>query len=286
MASGSNLESLRRDNLSAVLRRVHESGPSSRAELTATTGLNRSTVSDLVRELVALDLVSEAEPESTNRVGRPSPVVYPSRTPVAIAVNPELDAITVGVVGLHANVMHRVRHEVSRPQTPEETVTIVARIVDDLPLDGHRAVGVGLAVPGLVRSDGVVRWAPHLDWTDAPLTDLVEASLGLPVLADNDASVGARAEWLFGNGRGVDDLIYLNGGASGIGGGVIAGGRALTGRGGYSGEFGHNRPGQRQHRSRDQERRARRRGKSRSTPLNARDAGGRRRRPRDRAPHL
>jgi predicted NBD/HSP70 family sugar kinase len=62
---------------------------------------------------------------------------------------------------------------------------------------------------------------------------------GYPVVAANDASLGALAESTFGSGRDVTDLIYLNGGASGIGGGVIAGGVSLAGIAGYAGEFGH-----------------------------------------------
>ncbi|HEY6801047.1 MAG TPA: ROK family protein, partial [Agromyces sp.] len=112
------------------------------------------------------------------------------------------------------------------------------------PLAKARLIGVGLAVPGLVRaSDGLVRWAPHLEWTDAPLRALVEEATGLRAAVGNDASFGAHAEHLFGAGRGVDDLVYLNGGASGIGGGLIVHGRLVGGTGGYAGEFGQNRPG-------------------------------------------
>lgn len=104
---------------------------------------------------------------------------------------------------------------------------------------------MGLAIPGLVRrADGMVRWAPHLGWRDVPFAAMVgHGHFPFPVLADNDASLGALAEHLFGAGRGVEDLVYLNGGASGIGGGVIVRGQPLTGRAGYAGEFGQNRPG-------------------------------------------
>lgn len=232
-------------NLAAVLRLVHLSGAVSRAQITQLTGLNRSTVAALVGELVALELVRESSPEATNRAGRPSPVVTAHPGPVAIAVNPELDAVTVGIVGLDARVLVRVRREVDHPIDPDETIAIVAQVMDDAAsaLARRRIVGVGLAVPGLVRSDGTVRWAPHLDWTDAALAPLVERAVGHPARVGNDASLGGWAEHLFGVGRGVDDLIYLNGGASGIGGGVIAGGAALGGHRGYAGEFGQNRPG-------------------------------------------
>jgi DNA-binding IclR family transcriptional regulator len=74
---GRNLDGVRRGNLSAVLGLVHRAGAASRSAITQLTGLNRSTVAALVAELVALELVVENSPESTNRVGRPSPVVTP-----------------------------------------------------------------------------------------------------------------------------------------------------------------------------------------------------------------
>ncbi len=247
MVLGGNLDGVRRRNLSSVLGLVHRSGTVSRAQLTTATGLNRSTIGALVAELVDLGLVVETSPEATNRVGRPSPGVAPHPAPVALAVNPEVDALTVGVVGLGARVEHRVRHEVDRVLTADETAALLGRLVADLrdgPLRGRRVLGVGLAVPGLVRAvDGLVRWAPHLDWRDAPIAELVDAELGLPTLVGNDASLGAVAEHVFGAGRAASDLVYLNGGASGIGGGVIVGGRLLGGAGGYAGEFGQNRPG-------------------------------------------
>lgn len=243
---GASNDSVRRDNLGSVLSLVHRSGGLSRSALTAATGLNRSTIAALVGELTDLGLVVEGDAEPTNRRGRPSPQVRPHPGPVAIAVNPELDAVTVGLVGLDARVEHRVRREVDHPVTPEEVTVIVAAIIDDLRglLAARRIVGLGLAVPGLVRAgDGLVRWAPHLEWTDAPIARLVEEKTGIRALVGNDASLGALAEHLFGAGRGVDDLVYLNGGASGIGGGVIVEGRPLGGVGGYAGEFGQNRPG-------------------------------------------
>jgi len=243
---GSNLDGVRRSNLSTVLERAHHGGAVSRAQLTTETGLNRSTIAALVTELVALGLVLETTPEATNRVGRPSPIVVVNRRPVVIAVNPEVDAVTVGVVGLGAQVEQRRRFPVDHVVTPEETVRIVADAIAALPpsfAEDHHVLGAGIAVPGLVAAgDRSVRWAPHLGWTDVPLADLMSQAIGVPVVVGNDASLGAVAERLFGSGRGVDDLVYLNGGASGIGGGVIAGGRLLGGHGGFAGEFGHTRP--------------------------------------------
>jgi predicted NBD/HSP70 family sugar kinase len=162
---------------------------------------------------------------------------------VAIAVNPEIDAVTVGVVGLDARVHRRVRYPIGHIPTAAEAVAVAAAVIDGLrPSLGAatRVVGLGVAVPGLVREeDGVVRLAPHLEWREEPFAAELAAATGYPVLAANDASLGANAERLFGAGRGASDLVYVNGGASGIGAGVIVGGSPLTGISGYAGELGH-----------------------------------------------
>lgn len=244
-ARGNNLDTVRRHNLATVVELVHRSGGLSRSRLTALTGLNRSTIAALVGELVDLGLAVEEEPAQTKRVGRPSPLVRPNRAAVAFAVNPEVDAVTVAVVGLDAVVRAQIRREMDATPTPEEAVAVTASLVREISADlpDHAVVlGLGAAVPGLVRSsDGLVRLAPHLDWTDVPFAQMLADATGLECWAGNDASLGAVAERSFGAGEGVSDLVYLNGGASGIGGGMIVGGELLGGIGGFAGEFGHTR---------------------------------------------
>jgi predicted NBD/HSP70 family sugar kinase len=240
--SGVSNDQTRRHNLSTVLKTLHHDGAQARSQLTSRTGLNRSTVGALVAELSALGLAFETEPVQTNLVGRPSPIVHADPRTLGIAVNPEVDAITV--VSLTGAVLDRLRIETAAAPTVDETVRItadaVARVRAARPAD--RFVGIGVAVPGLVRAvDGLVRLAPHLGWVDEPIAARLSEATGLPVQAANDASLGAMAELLFGVGRGKRDLIYLNGGASGIGGGIIANGLPLGGADGFAGEFGHIR---------------------------------------------
>ncbi|KQQ65162.1 ROK family transcriptional regulator [Microbacterium sp. Leaf320] len=233
-------------NLSLILRLVHENGAQSRAALTEQTGLNRSTIADLVAELVRRGLVDERVPDVAGRVGRPSPVVTASARVVAIAVNPEVDAIEIAAVGLDRSILVRERLPNDTVPTPAVVVATIAERIAAWragPLADVRIAAVGIAVPGLVRtSDGVVRNAPHLGWTDVPLAGLVGTATSSAAFVDNDATLGAIAEHRYGAGRGIDDIVYLNGGASGIGGGLIIHGRAVAGAGGYAGEFGQNRP--------------------------------------------
>ncbi len=238
---------MRRANLALVLRTVHREGPRSRAALTEATGLNRSTIADLVGELVSDGLVVERAPDPVGRVGRPSPTVAPDPRVVTVAVNPEVDALDIGVIALDGTLIARERLPQTRLLTPERTAELVGERLAawaEGPLRGRRTVGVGVAVPGPVRAaDGLVRTAPHLEWTDAAIGALIEQATGLPARVGNDAALGALAEYLFGAARGAHDVVYLNGGASGIGGAVIVGGIPLGGAGGYAGEFGQNRPG-------------------------------------------
>ncbi len=240
-------EAVRRANLARLVRILHLAGPQSRAQLTATTGLNRSTIADLVAELASIGVAEELPPAPSTRAGRPSPVVATHPSIMAIAANPEVDALALAAVRLDGTVAARRRIEVDHLLTPAETVRLVAETIEQWRADelaDARLVGLGFAVPGLVRgADGMVRNAPHLGWHDVPLHELAAEATGLPIVVGNDASLGAVAEHLFGAGRGIDNLVYLNGGASGIGGGLIVHGMPVAGASGYAGEFGQNRPG-------------------------------------------
>ena len=100
--------------------------------------------------------------------------------------------------------------------------------------------GLGVGSPGpLDAAAGVVHHAPTLaGWRDVPLRDLLAARLGLEVCLENDANVATLAEWRFGAGRGLADVVYVTV-STGIGGGVVADGRLLSGRRGLAAEVGH-----------------------------------------------
>ena len=118
-----------------------------------------------------------------------------------LAVELDVDSIAVATVGLGGHVYNQVR--VARPRqrfSPEESVQDIAKLagplLDSLP-SSHVLVGVGVAVVGITRrSDGFVHLAPNLGWRDVPLTSMLaaELDLGVPVLAANEADLGALAE--------------------------------------------------------------------------------------------
>ncbi len=240
---GTSTDDVRRRNLSSVLALVHHHRALSRAELTRYTGLSRSTTKDLVEELAERGLVDESPASSVSQVGRPSPIVRPGNRVLAVAVTPEVNAVTVGVVAMGGAVLDVVRCPTERIPSAADTVAIAAeavgRIRRDLH-DGQTVTAVGVAVPGLVHGpESVVQVAPNLDWHDVKIGQMLSAATGLAVFAANDANAGAIAEHRFGNHRQADHLIYVNGGPSGIGAGFVVAGGLLEGVAGYAGELGH-----------------------------------------------
>ena len=245
---GQRSETVRRANLSAIVRQLHDGGPLSRSELVARTGLTRSAIRGLIGELTAAGLAGEQPAIPLGTPGRPSPVVRlePERA-VVLALEIEVDSLAAALVGLGGTVLAST--QVDRPRDHVAAEAIVADLVglaDRVLRPGRRRaalVGVGIAVAGVVRrTDGFVWMAPNLGWRDVPLGDLLRTGLGLdadvPLEVANEADLGALAEVRRGAARGADQVLYLSG-EVGVGGGIIVDGHPLSGVAGYGGEIGH-----------------------------------------------
>ncbi|GAA1598669.1 ROK family transcriptional regulator [Kribbella hippodromi] len=236
--------SLRRNNLSVVLRHVRDLGPRSRARIADDTGLNKATVSSLVAELVERGLLREGSPDSTRTLGRPGQLV-------------ELDGSGVCGVGAEINVEYLavIALDLSGAAVFEQRVPVdVANLDPGTTLDrltdlikqavaavNGQVAGVTLAVPALVQGEtGELKLAPNLGWSEFPVADELRRRLGdppYPVHVDNEANLAALAAYAELQ-EDVHDLVLLTG-AVGVGGGVVTGGHLLRGSQGYSGEVGH-----------------------------------------------
>ena len=243
---GQRSETVRRSNLSAIVRQIHGRGPQSRSELVARTGLTRSAIRGLIGEFLAADLLVEERAALGGLPGRPSPVVRPNpQAAMVLALELNVDSTAAAVVGLGGEVLEHRRIDRARDRRSVESLVRDARsLIDDLPTlaaDGGALIGVGVAVAGVVRRhDGFVSTAPNLGWTDVELGKALEAAFALdvPVTIGNDADLGALAELRRGAARGADDLVFVSG-EVGVGGGIIVDGRPLTGVAGFAGEVGH-----------------------------------------------
>jgi predicted NBD/HSP70 family sugar kinase len=247
---GQRSETVRRANLSAIIRELHTRGPVSRSELVARTGLTRSAIRGLIGELAAAGLVAEERAAPLGVPGRPSPVVRPvAERASVLALEVAVDSLAAAAVGLGGEILHEVRIPRPRDHTSVDDICgdLASLAADALarPLVRRWLLGVGVAVAGIVRrSDGFVWMAPNLGWREEPLGDRLIARLrpaigaDVPVWIANEADLGALAESRRGAARGADQILYLSG-EVGVGGGIIVDGRPLTGVAGYGGEIGH-----------------------------------------------
>jgi predicted NBD/HSP70 family sugar kinase len=245
---GQRSETVRRANLSAIARELHASGPLSRSELVARTGLTRSAIRDLIAEFVAADLAEEVGSVPSGTPGRPSKVVQldPYRADV-LALEIAVDSLAAAVVGLGGHVLAAIR--IDRPRGHSSVDDVIADVAElaaevlEATSRRPRLIGVGVAVAGVVkRNDGFVSLAPNLGWVDVPFGQRLASVFGdgIAISIANDADLGALAEHRRGAAVGETDVLFVAG-EVGVGGGIIVDGKPLTGSAGYAGEVGHLR---------------------------------------------
>lgn len=250
-ASAIRQANLREHNLGLVLRIIVDATtPPSRADIAATTGLTRATVSSLVDALIEAGLLTELPPVMSQRAGRPAvPLVPAAGTIAALGMEVNVDYLGVRMIDLSGAVLDQeVRDGDFRGSDPARVVPELVDLYRKVTGTVDRSVriaGVGLALPGLVdRTAGPVRLAPNLGWRDVDVAAMFRAELdaasgeSLAMLLDNEATLAARAECDALRARGLHTFLYLSG-EVGVGGALVLDGSIFGGRHGWSGEIGH-----------------------------------------------
>lgn len=247
-----SLERLRENNRRAITGLLAGDGPMSRADLARATGLSRTTVSSLVGELITTGHVVE-----TSDRGRPHKGGS-GRPPLLVA----LSTPGGGVAGVdlgHRHVRVAVADRRGAVLTEETTAVDVdedggaaldraARMVRhalrEAGLAREDLQAVGMCVPApLDRRSASIRTGILPGWRRLSPGEELHRRLGVPVFADNDANLGALAELTRGAAHGVADAVYVKV-ASGLGAGIVLGGRLHRGATGIAGELGHVQVGE------------------------------------------
>ncbi len=161
----------------------------------------------------------------------------------------EISAIGVDLGGTKAEtalvdrggkLLQRLRRPTPVEAGPDAIISEITGAVKGLIAEGGSTpLGVGVGLAGQIDPrQGLVRFAPNLGWRDVPFQRNLSQALDLPVVVTNDVRAATWGEWLHGAGKGCDDLVCLFVG-TGIGGGVVSGGRMLSGCSNTAGELGH-----------------------------------------------
>jgi glucokinase-like ROK family protein len=246
--SGS-LRSLRELNRRRVIDALRDRGRAGRAEIARATGLSRSTVSSIVSDLIESGLLTEHADETGVAHGEAG-----GRPPVLLSLNPAAGLavgidfghthLRVAVSDLSHEVLAESRRELDVDHSAEAGLDVATELVEEVlrkaKVGRNGVLGVGMGLPGPInRATRTVGSSSILPgWVGVDAAAEMERRLRLPVHVENDANLGALAEYVWGSGQGHSDVIYIKL-SSGVGAGLLLGGRLHEGASGTAGEIGH-----------------------------------------------
>ncbi|MGA7522457.1 MAG: ROK family transcriptional regulator [Acidobacteriaceae bacterium] len=231
-------ETARHINRDIVLELIRTSQPISRADLARRSGLQRSTVSQIVEQLIREKWVREGSVAAAPRGRRPT-LIGLNEDLVAIAADIHPRQATIAVVDLNGRLLSRSLVPLSSDPLASTRLMIESMRRMRAALPRQSTEGIGVSLPGRVdpASQRLV-FAPNLHWPDFDLKKMLEEEMGLPVKMENAATASLLAELIFARMDGTRDAVLVTV-SEGVGVGVLAHGQLISGTHGMAGEFGH-----------------------------------------------
>ncbi|MEO6292613.1 MAG: ROK family protein, partial [Burkholderiaceae bacterium] len=241
---------VKRINRSVLLRLLRSQPGLSRAQLALASGLTKSTVSLLVRELLDEGWLTETDITAAPGLGRPStPLHIDGRTRGLIGVEVAVEALRVVGVSLLGQVLCALEEPLGGTKPDEvckQAARLVARTHATLLKRGMQLFGVGVGLPGAFdEATGMLRFAPNLGWRNVDFVPQITQALAaagvpaVPVHVQNEADTAALSEYEFSDSDANDSLIFVTCDV-GVGAGIVLNDRLFTGMQGIAGEIGHS----------------------------------------------
>jgi predicted NBD/HSP70 family sugar kinase len=231
-------ETARHINREIVLQLIHARQPISRADLARVSGLQRSTVSQIIEQLIRERWIREGAIAQLPRGRRPTMLVLNDEL-VVLAADIHPRQVTVAMIDLNGRLLSRSTLPLG--SDPSKSVAgmidCMQRIRDSYPKKSLE--GIGISVPGRVDKEShCLIFAPNLKWPKYDIKQVVERRMGLPTEMENAATACLMSELWFGRMDGVRDAVLITV-SEGIGAGILANGQIISGQHGMAGEFGH-----------------------------------------------
>jgi len=225
-------------NSRLVLRTIFNGPQISRAELARLTGLTRPTVSTIVADLIAGDLIMEMGQGPSAGGKRPTLLSVNGDGRRLLAVDLSGNEFRAARLNLKGDIEARAARPAAGLRGEAALNCVYDLVAALLPAAATPLLGIGVATPGLVDpNNGIVLRAVNLEWVNLPLRDLLVARFGHCVHVANDSHMAALAEFTYGEPA-LDNLIAIRVGR-GVGAGIILGGSPFYGDGFGAGEIGH-----------------------------------------------
>ncbi|MDF7797843.1 ROK family protein [Pontiellaceae bacterium B1224] len=234
---------VRRFNMSAILKLLRERGTLARADLAKELGMTRNTASNIVTDLLQAGLVVETEFRRSG-AGRPG-LLLELAPNGGFAVGAEIDINRIIVIAADFNgeILWEQSSGISPSKPKDDCIREAEQLVQDA-LDwgkgeGLKPLGIGLGLAGLVDSEnGMLTYAPTLNWTHVPFRSMWEERFELPIYIDNEANTSALGYHTYSDRSKAKNLAYLSIGV-GMAAGLMLEGHLFHGSNGFAGQAGH-----------------------------------------------
>ncbi|MCB0013412.1 MAG: ROK family protein, partial [Anaerolineales bacterium] len=226
-------------NQRLILRTIFGQDAISRANIARATGLTRTTVSQIVAELLEEGLVEEIGRGPSAGGKRPILLSLVADSRTLIGIDLANSVFYGGVFNLRGEILHKINLPVNESQA-DDAINLVYELIDQLiEASPNPIIGVGLGTPGVTDArNGVVYEAVNLGWHNLPLQALLRERYDVPIHIANDSQVAALGEYLFGSHRETTNLVVVKVGR-GIGAGIVLNGELFIGERFGQGEIGH-----------------------------------------------
>lgn len=236
-------ETIRDINSALILNLLRNSQPISRAEAARRTGLQRSTISQIVDELLEKELVVETGAGKSSGGRKPTLMRLNAERFCVFGVSVGVKDVELAMSDLNGHLIYR---ETFIPrETPGELFGAIARKINQFVAARRKErlhyEGIGISVPGLVDySTGEILFAPNLGWRHVQVEEFLGLQTPMPVYLDNDANAAALAESWYDTSKNPPSNMALVLVSDGIGVGLIINHEVYRGANGIAGEFGHS----------------------------------------------
>ncbi|NUN10632.1 MAG: ROK family transcriptional regulator [Ignavibacteriaceae bacterium] len=226
-----------------ILRLIWNEHRISRIEIAKRLGLARSTVTEIVKEIIDSGFVNEVGTGKSKGGRRPIVLEFQDDTKCILGIDIGQNHVSVALTNLRGKLIHWVERSHPVRHDLEGTLNLVIEL-SDICLTrakiSQQLMGIGVSLPSPIDpvNPGVIPEVVLPEWGGRNKLERIAQKYNVPVYIDNDANLGAIAEHRWGAGRGVDDMIYIKS-STGIGAGYILDGQIYRGATGSAGEIGH-----------------------------------------------
>ncbi|MGM0641309.1 MAG: ROK family transcriptional regulator [Thermotogota bacterium] len=243
--SGLNFIEVKKNNRSTVLEILHSLAPISRADIASLSGLTRTTVTNIINELINVDFIEEVGSKSTKSGRKKTLLKIKKDAFKIIGINISRSNIKVGLYDTESNLLYSSSKEFSSDVANNNSIKILIEIIDSvikntgISIEDVNGIGIGIPAPIEFTTGKIIATPSYFEaWKDVNLKERLEKKYKVKTWIDNDANVGALGEKWFGQGKHYRDYIFVVSDI-GFGSGIVLNGKLHRGDFSMAGEIGH-----------------------------------------------